>query len=80
VTTGRYARENFSRAGYDRELAAFREVLREPEVSAPVTAVDLAELERLVARYPDHARQFVDRLNPPNPGHPPPARDPCAVL
>jgi hypothetical protein len=71
--SGRHARKKsdpfvppvVDRAGYERELAPFRQVLRGPAVSAPNTAVELAKLERLVARYPDHARRLVDQLNPP---------------
>lgn len=63
--SGRYAKESFDRERYERELAATREVLAGPVVSAPVTALELAEPERLVSRYPEHARRIVTALPPP---------------
>lgn len=66
VVTGRYARENIQRPGtYAYELTALRELLDRPKMSAPDTARDLAQLEQLVAQYPDHARRFVAELAPP---------------
>lgn len=63
--TGKYTRDNINRERYERELTALRRVLGEPVVSAPQTAVELTELEKLVLRYPEHARWFVAALPPP---------------
>lgn len=61
----RYPRENFERDRYERALTRFRDVLHHPHASAPTTAADLAELERLITQYPEHARQMVAELPPP---------------
>lgn len=67
---GRFSREAFDRDGYERELAAITEVLRGPDASAPVTASELYELERLVGKYPDDARRLVAELPPPTAASP----------
>lgn len=59
----RFSRESFDREGYERELAGLREVIKDADV--PMTAAEPYELERLVAKYPAHARQFVAQLPPP---------------
>lgn len=68
--SGRFARENFNRTGYERELAAFREALKGADASAPDTAAELAELERLVRKYPIAAAEFLTAH-----GYSPPSRE-----
>lgn len=47
--------------GYAEELTAFRQMLAEADVVGwPKRDAELAELERLVAKYPAEARQFLD--------------------
>jgi hypothetical protein len=72
--SGRFARENFDRAGYERQLAAFREALKGTDASAPTMAVELAELERLVHKYPIAAAEFLAAHN--SPYGPPPRHRP----
>lgn len=55
----------FSRESYARELTATYEVLARPIDGMPSTALDLAELKRLVQRYPEEARRLVEQLTPP---------------
>lgn len=55
----------FDRAEYERELTGLREALKGPDASAPTTAVELHELERLVRKYPDKALEFLDALHEP---------------
>lgn len=51
--------------GYARELDALRRVLDEsPVVGRPRREAELAELRRLVERYPSEAREFLDGLEP----------------
>ena len=64
--SGNGAFGRFSRENYERELAATREVLARPIDSMPSTELELAELKRLIVRYPEQARQFVAEL-PPRP-------------
>jgi hypothetical protein len=61
----RYSRENFNRDGYEQALSDFREVLNRADASAPTTAAELYELERLVGKYPSQAREFLDGLDGP---------------
>ena len=58
----------FDRQGYEQALAATREALARPVDGSPSMAFELAELERLVRLYPQHARLFVDELPPPRRG------------
>jgi hypothetical protein len=48
---------------YERELAAFQEMLDTAEVAGlPRRAAELVELQRLVRRYPDQARAVLDEV------------------
>ncbi|MGH3381438.1 MAG: hypothetical protein ACRDP6_42590 [Actinoallomurus sp.] len=58
-------RERFNRENYEQELSGFREALKGARASVPTTAVELYELERLVKKYPDHARQLLPPSTPP---------------
>ena len=58
-------REDIDRERYARELAATYEALARPIDSMPSTELELAELQRLITRYPAQARQFVAGLPPP---------------
>lgn len=70
----RYTRESFNREAYERELAGLREALKPATASAPTTAVELTELERLVHKYPAKAREFLDAATPGYPTPQPPAQ------
>lgn len=49
--------------GYARELGALRRLLDEsPVVGRPRREAELAELRRLVERYPREAREYLDGL------------------
>lgn len=49
--------------GYARELSALRRLLDEsPVVGRPRREAELADLRRLVERYPREAREFLDGL------------------
>ena len=49
---------------YDGELAEFRQVLDSVEVAgSPRRGAELAELRRLMERYPDEAQEFLARLD-----------------
>jgi hypothetical protein len=48
--------------GYARALADFRTTLEHARVvSAPMTAAELYELERLIGKYPAEARELLAR-------------------
>lgn len=49
---------------YGEKLAGFRDALSQPSVGA-LAGAEIAELERLIRKYPREARQFVERLPPP---------------
>jgi hypothetical protein len=53
----------FNREAFDRELNGLRDALKGPSVSAPMTASELYELERLIHKYPVQARRIVAALD-----------------
>ena len=53
------------REGYEQALAATYEALSRPVDGSPTTALELAELQRLIRRYPQHAARLVAELQPP---------------
>lgn len=55
----------FSREAFNRELAGLCEAIKGTDASVPRTAAELYELERLVNKYPHHARQYIAQLPPP---------------
>jgi hypothetical protein len=56
---------------YERELAATREVLGTAEVAGyPKPSFELSELHRLIERYPEQAREYLEELRPPKPREP----------
>jgi hypothetical protein len=59
----RFSRANFDRAGYEQALTGFREALKGVDASAPGTAAELYELERLIRKYPAKAREFLAALD-----------------
>lgn len=68
----RYSREklrkdppDFDRAAYESELAETYEALARPIDGMPSTELELAELSRLITRYPAQARRLVAELPPP---------------
>ena len=66
----------FNRRGYENALADFREVLERDVVGWPKRPTELAELERLIAKYPTEARQFLDGLTSDAPARPAPSDRP----
>jgi hypothetical protein len=49
----------FNREAFNRELDELDRALKGPTVSAPMTASDLYELERLIRKYPDEAQRLL---------------------
>lgn len=57
----------FDRPSYERALDDFRSVLDNTEVVGwPKRNAELYELERLIAKYPVEARQFLDGKTSPD--------------
>lgn len=59
--TGHTKQPRFNRESFERELGGLRDALK-PAVSAPMTAAELYELERLIRKYPDDAQRILTTL------------------
>jgi hypothetical protein len=59
----RYSRDNFDRGGHEQALTDLRDAAVSADTRAPTANLELDELERLIRKYQDKAREILARLN-----------------